>query len=109
MEQLFTEVELARIESAAREVGHSSRDWVREVVLQRLRGEWRQDFEDAIWAVTVYPRPGGPLPELHHLGCWVPKGDEQTLTTAEARELFDTREVQLCEACKPGRFLSQAG
>ncbi|GHF58932.1 hypothetical protein GCM10010218_45390 [Streptomyces mashuensis] len=94
-----------RIEAAAHEAGLTSRDWVRGVVLQRLKGVWRPDLEDAIWPVTVHRRSGGTLQELHHLGCWVPKGDEETLTTAEARDLVASHEVRPCDACQPERFL----
>ncbi|GAA3075928.1 hypothetical protein FHS39_002651 [Streptomyces olivoverticillatus] len=105
MEQLFTHDEIVRIEAAAQEVGYSSREWVRDVVLQRLQGEWRHDLEDAVWPVTVHRRSGGTLQELHHAGCWVPKGEEDTLTTAEARDQVATHEVRPCDACQPERFL----
>ncbi|MEV4437250.1 DUF6233 domain-containing protein [Streptomyces sp. NPDC049555] len=105
METLFTPEELVRIEAAAQESGISPRDWVREVVLQRLKGEWRHDMEDAIWPVTVHRRPGGTLQELHHAGCWVPRGGEETLTTAEARARAAEYDVRFCDACEPERFL----
>lgn len=105
METLFTAEELVRIEAAALECGLSVRDWVREVALQRLKGEWRHDLEDAIWPVTVHRRPGGTLQELHHAGCWVPRGGEDTLTTAEARERAARFDVRFCDACEPERFL----
>ncbi|MEU7133514.1 DUF6233 domain-containing protein [Streptomyces sp. NPDC046261] len=105
MEELFTPDELARIETTAQENGISSRDWVREVVLQRLNGEWRHDLEDAIWPITVHRRPGGTLQELHHAGCWVPRGGEDTVTTAEARRKAAEYDVRFCDACEPERFL----
>ncbi|MFI1968765.1 hypothetical protein BLA24_12030 [Streptomyces cinnamoneus] len=105
MEQLFTPDEIVRIEAAAQEAGRTSRDWVREIVLQRVTGEWRHDLEDALWPVTVHRRSGGNLQELHHAGCWVPRGGEDTLTTAEARVKVATLDVRPCDACEPERFL----
>lgn len=104
MEQLFTPDELARIEAAAQEVGHSPREWVRAVVLHRLNGG-RRDLEDAVWPLTEQRRPGGVVHELHHAGCWVPKGGEATLSTAEARSQVARQDVRLCDACQPERFL----
>lgn len=117
MEQLFSPDELVRIEAAAQKSGHSARDWVRDIVLKRLSGDsdrthishrrtTRADFEDAVWPVTLHRRSGGVLQELHHAGCWVPKGSEETLTTAEARVQMATHEVRPCDACQPERFLT---
>ncbi|MEV4441714.1 DUF6233 domain-containing protein [Streptomyces sp. NPDC049577] len=106
MEQLFSHEELVRIEAAAQEAGHTAREWVRGVVLQRLTGDRRHDFEDALWPITLHRKPGGVLQELHHAGCWVPRGDEDTLTTAEARVQLATRDIRLCDACQPERFLA---
>ncbi|MFI9723059.1 DUF6233 domain-containing protein [Streptomyces sp. NPDC052396] len=117
MEQLFSPDELVRIEAAAREAGHSARDWVRALVLKRISGDSerthishrrpaRPDFEDAVWPITVHRRSGGVLQELHHAGCWVPKGGEATLTTAEARMRIAGHDVRPCDACQPERFLT---
>ncbi|EMF00698.1 hypothetical protein J7W19_03030 [Streptomyces mobaraensis NBRC 13819 = DSM 40847] len=117
MEELFSPDELDRIEAAAHRVGRSPNDWIREIVLKRLSGDsdqthisqrrtLRPDFEDAVWPITLYRRSGGVLQELHHAGCWVPKGGEDTLTTAEARAQMATHDVRPCDACQPERFLT---
>ncbi|MBB4885244.1 DUF6233 domain-containing protein [Streptomyces netropsis] len=128
MEQLFTPDERARIEAAARETGHSPRDWVRAVVLHHLdggdfeetdtahgalatraehHGPYRPGLEDALWLVTSHRRSGRLLLELHHAGCWVPKGGEDAMTTAEAREQLASDGARPCDACQPQRFLTR--
>lgn len=128
MEQLFTPDERARIEAAARENGHSPRDWVRAVVLHHLdsgdfeetdtahgalatraehSGPYRPGLEDALWLVTTHRRSGRLLMELHHAGCWVPKGGEDAMTTAEARDQLASDGARPCDACQPQRFLSR--
>ncbi|WP_424889301.1 DUF6233 domain-containing protein [Streptomyces sp. XH2] len=127
MEQLFSDDELALITEAAQESGMDPRDWVRAVVLQLLtddayleddppagdghgRGDgrppYRPDMEHAVWPVTTHRGSGRNMHELHHAGCWVPKGGEETMTTAQAREELLARHALPCEACQPERFLT---
>ncbi|MFE5867619.1 DUF6233 domain-containing protein [Streptomyces roseifaciens] len=127
MEQLFSDDELALITAAAQESGMDPRDWVRAVVLQLLtddeyleedppdsgghrtgdgRPPYRADMEHAVWPVTTHRGSGRNMHELHHAGCWVPKGGERTMSTPQAREELLTRNAHPCEACQPERFLT---
>ncbi|MCD9194363.1 DUF6233 domain-containing protein [Streptomyces albireticuli] len=120
MEQLFSHDELALITAAAEEAGMAPRDWVRGAVLQYLTEDlyedepaptgapYRPDLEHARWPTTEHCRSGRPLLELHHAGCWVPKGDEKTMTTAQARQALLAGEAGACDACLPERFLTPA-
>ncbi|MFD0385199.1 DUF6233 domain-containing protein [Streptomyces stramineus] len=67
---------------------------------------YRADLENAVWPVTSHRRSGSTLFEVHHAGCWVPKGDEETLSTAQAREELLAGNARPCDACLPQRFLT---
>ncbi|MEU5425354.1 DUF6233 domain-containing protein [Streptomyces olivoreticuli] len=121
MEQLFSHDELALITAAADEAGMPPREWVRCAVLQHLaedpyeeahttasRTPYRQDLEHAVWPVTSHTRSGRTMHEVHHAGCWVPKGGEETLSTAEARDELLASKARPCDACLPERFLTPA-
>ncbi|MBT2385707.1 DUF6233 domain-containing protein [Streptomyces sp. ISL-11] len=127
MEQLFSHDELALITAAAEEAGMPPREWVRGVVLQYLTEDpedlyedaratvdprasggapYRPDLEHALWPMTSHRRSGRTMLEVHHAGCWVPKGGEETMTTAQAREQLLAGNARPCDACLPERFLT---
>jgi hypothetical protein len=61
------------------------------------------------WIVTQKRSPTGFVRTVHGEQCWLPKGNEEHIDTAEAGRLLTTGAAQPCDKCAPQRILRRLG
>jgi hypothetical protein len=86
--------------------------WVDAAHIQPIPGQvykLGRPEPERTWIVTRKRSPAGFVQTVHGEQCWLPKGNEEHIDTAEAGHLLNTGAAQPCDKCAPQRILRTLG